>query len=217
MSIASTFRALFTMGKGVVVGLSEETAGQDPITLFTIWYQEATAAGLYLPESAALATATADGRPNARSVLIKSFDERGFVFYTNYESRKADEIAENPRAALSIHWPVLQRQVRIEGTVEKTSEGESSAYFATRSRGSCIGAWASKQSAVLGGRKELVERFDEYRRKFEGDEVPLPPFWGGYRVVPEAIEFWQGRLNRLHDRLLFTRDGDTWRRVRLAP
>lgn len=217
MTIRSTLRALFTAGSSVVRGLSEEAAGLDPFALFERWFREARKAGLYLPESMTLATATPGGRPSARSVLLKSFDERGFVFYTNYESRKGAEIAANPWAALSVHWPFLQRQVRIEGRVERTTEEESVAYFRTRARGSQLGAWASHQSSVLSGRRELEERFEEYRRRFEGAEVTLPPFWGGYRVVPESIEFWQGRVNRLHDRLQFARRGGGWTVTRLAP
>lgn len=217
MTIRSSLRALFTAGRGAVGGLSEESAGVDPFALFGLWFREAKAAGLYLPESMMLATATRDGRPSARSVLLKSFDARGFVFYTNYESRKGEEIAANPRAALAVHWPVLQRQVRIEGSIERTTEEESAAYFRTRPRGSQLGAWASHQSAVLSGRDELEERFEECRRRFEGEEVPLPPFWGGYRLLPDAVEFWQGRLNRLHDRLLFARQPGAWKVTRLSP
>jgi pyridoxamine 5'-phosphate oxidase len=217
MTVRAALRALFTIGKGTVGGLSKETAGTDPIALFAAWYKAARDAELYLPESMMLATATPDGRPSARSVLLKAFDERGFVFYTNYESRKGVEIAENPRAALAVHWPILQRQVLIAGTVEKTTPEESTAYFATRSRGSKLGAWASRQSAVLRGRHELEARFAEYRERFEGRDIPLPPYWGGYRLVPESVEFWQGRLNRLHDRLLFTRADGSWKVIRLSP
>lgn len=218
MSIRSTLRAFFTAGKGVVRGLTEEDAGTDPFALFDRWFGEARQAGLYLPESMALATATADGRPSVRQVLLKAFDDRGFVFYTNYESRKGAEIEENPSAALAVHWPILQRQVRINGAVEKTASEESRAYFDSRPRGSRIGAWASDQSSVLGGREELERKFRETQGRFPaGGEVPLPPFWGGYRVIPETIEFWQGRANRLHDRLRFTRDGDGWTIDRLYP
>lgn len=217
MTLRSTLRAFFTTGKGVVRGLSEQAAGGDPIALFDRWYREAVGAGLYLPETMALATSTADGRPSVRQVLLKAFDERGFVFYTNYDSRKGEEIAENPRVALAVHWPILQRQVRINGTVEKTSEEESSTYFSSRPRGSRIGAWASDQSSVLGGREELEHAFKEVKERFASGDVPLPPFWGGYRVIPETIEFWQGRANRLHDRLRYTRSGDEWTIDRLYP
>lgn len=217
MTLRSTLRALFTTGKGVVRGLTEDEAGTDPIALFDRWFREARDAGLYLPESMAMATATADGHPSVRQVLLKTFDERGFVTYTNYDSRKGLEIAENPVAALAVHWPVLQRQVRINGPAEKTSEEESRVYFASRPRGSRIGAWASNQSAELSSREELEERFRQFQERFRGQEVPLPPFWGGYRVIPETMEFWQGRANRLHDRLRYTRAGDGWRVDRLYP
>jgi pyridoxamine 5'-phosphate oxidase len=217
MSLKSILRAFFTTGKGVVRGLSEEEAGEDPITLFSRWFEEAREAGLYLPESMSLATATADGRPSVRAVLLKAHDHRGFVFYTNYESRKAEEIAENPRAALAVHWPILMRQVRIAGSVEKTSEAESATYFATRPRGSRIGAWASDQSSVLKDRAELERRFREAQQRFGSGDIPLPPFWGGYRLVPDRMEFWQGRANRLHDRLRYRlRDGG-WTVERLYP
>ena len=217
MTLRSTLRALFTGGKGVVRGLTDEGAGPDPFALFDRWYREAREAGLYLPESMALATATADGQPSVRQVLLKAFDERGFVFYTNFDSRKGEEIAENPRGALAVHWPVLQRQVRINGGVEKTTEEESYAYFSSRPRGSQVGAWASDQSSVLGGREELERSFREAQERFSGGDIPLPPFWGGYRVIPETFEFWQGRANRLHDRLRFTRTGGDWTIDRLYP
>ncbi len=217
MTLRSTLRALFTTGKGVVRGLTDEEAGPDPFVLFDRWYREAREAGLYLPESMALATATADGRPSVRQVLLKAFDERGFVFYTNYDSRKGEEIAENPRAALAVHWPILQRQVRINGGVEKTTEEESYAYFSSRPRGSQVGAWASDQSSVLGEREELERSFREAQERFTGGDIPLPPFWGGYRVIPETFEFWQGRANRLHDRLRFTRTDGEWTIDRLYP
>jgi len=217
MSIRATLRAFFTTGKGVVRGLTEADAGTDPLALFDRWFRDARQAGLYLPESMALATAGADGRPSVRQVLLKGFDESGFVFYTNYDSRKGVEIAENPYAALAIHWPILQRQVRIKGPVGKVSPEESEAYFATRPRGSRIGAWASDQSAVLPNRQELERRFRKTQERFGSGEVPLPPFWGGYRVTPETIEFWQGRANRLHDRLRFTRTGAEWTVDRLYP
>lgn len=217
MSLKSTLRALLTLRKGVFAGLDETNVGDDPFRLFSEWYREAREAGLYLPESTSLATATPDGRPSVRLVLLKGHDERGFVFFTNYESRKADELAANPRAALAFHWPILQRQVRIEGTVEKISEEASLAYFRTRPRGSRIGAWASPQSRPIESREELMERVREFGARFGGDDVPLPPFWGGYRVRPERIEFWQGRVNRLHDRFLFERDGTGWSVRRLAP
>jgi pyridoxamine 5'-phosphate oxidase len=217
MTFRSTLRAFFTTGKGVVRGLSEKDAGADPFILFDRWFREAREAGLYLPESMALATSTADGRPSVRQVLLKVSDERGFVFYTNYESRKGAEIEENSRAALAIHWPILQRQVRINGPVEKTSAAESRAYFSSRPRGSRIAAWASDQSSALQDREQLERKYSEAKERFAAGDVPLPPFWGGYRVIPETIEFWQGRANRLHDRLRFTRGGGEWTIDRLYP
>ena len=217
MSLKSTLRTVITAGKGVTAGLPEATAERDPIDLFGEWFEAATESGILLPESMALATCTPDGRPSARMVLLKGFDARGFVFYTNYGSRKAAELTENPHAALVMHWAVLQRQVRIEGTVEKVTEEESAAYFKTRGRGSRIGAWASQQSSVLEERKTLEERVKDYEKQFDGVEVPLPPFWGGFRVAPARIEFWQGRANRLHDRLVFVQSGDGWETMRLYP
>jgi len=217
MSIRTALKALFTTGRSVVRGLTEEEAGDDPIALFGNWFDEAHDAGIYLPQSMALATATAEGRPSVRQVLLKSFDGRGFVFYTNYDSRKGDEIAANPHAALAVHWPILHRQVRINGPVERTTLEESRAYFETRPRGSRIGAWASDQSSVLGSREELERRFREVQERFAGGDVPLPEFWGGYRVFPEVMEFWQGRANRLHDRLRYTRSGVGWTIDRLYP
>jgi len=217
MSLRSTLRALLTLRKGVFTGLNEGSVGTDPFRLFDEWYREAREAGLYLPEAMTLATADADGAPSARLVLLKRHDARGFVFFTNYESRKAAELDANPRAALAIHWPILQRQVRIEGTVERITADESYDYFRTRPRGSRIGAWASPQSRVISERSELEARVAEYDAKYPGEEIPLPPYWGGFRVRPETIEFWQGRANRLHDRFRFTRDGDGWAVDRLAP
>ena len=217
MSIRATLRAFFTTGKGVVRGLTEEEAGKDPFALFDRWFRDARQAGLYLPESIAVATSTADGKPSVRQLLLKAFDDRGFVFYTNYDSRKGAEIEENPFAALAVHWPILQRQVRINGTVEKTSAEESRAYFDSRPRGSRIGAWASDQSSVVGSRNELERKFKETQERFPSGDVPLPPFWGGYRLIPETIEFWQGRVNRMHDRLRFTRASDGWTIDRLCP
>lgn len=191
----------------------------DPVAQFARWLAEARAAGLHEPEAAALATATPDGRPSVRMVLLRRFDERGFCFFTNRESRKGVELAANPRAALALHWhPPLQRQVRIEGAVEPLADAESYAYFATRPRASRLGAWASPQSRPLADRSALEQRVAEVERRFAGvAEPPLPPFWGGYRLVPDAIELWQGRQSRLHDRARYERHGDVWRRVRLAP
>jgi pyridoxamine 5'-phosphate oxidase len=193
------------------------TAADDPIVFFETGFAEARAAGLYLPESMTVATATGDGAPSARMMLLKGVDPRGFVFFTNYGSRKGSELLANPRAALVFHWPILQRQVRVEGSVSRLSPAESEAYFRTRPRASRIGAWASRQSAELPSRAELDRRVREREQRFAGQEVPLPPFWGGYRLTPLVIEFWQGRVNRLHDRLRYTRTGSGWAVTRLYP
>lgn len=217
MALWPTIRALFTAGKGVFGGLSEEGAGDDPLVLFRSWFQEATGSGVYLPESMALGTATPDGYPSVRMVLLKGYDERGFVFFTNYGSRKADELEANPKATLLFHWAILQRQVRMEGSVQRIAREESEAYFRSRPRGSQIGAWASTQSETLATRQELEELVQKYEAEFKGREVPLPPFWGGYRLDPSSMEFWQGRASRLHDRIKFVRDERGWQRLRLYP
>jgi pyridoxamine 5'-phosphate oxidase len=217
MSLWSTIRAFFTAGKAVMAGLTEEAAGTEPLPLFRRWYGEAERSGIFLPESMALATATLEGKPSVRFLLLKAFDERGFVFYTNYGSRKAAELETNPEATLIFHWAILQRQVRLEGTVSRVTQAESEAYFRSRARGSQIGAWASAQSEILDSRRVLEDRVKAYEAEFRGKEVPLPPFWGGYRLAPRTIEFWQGRANRLHDRIRFIREGDGWTRVRLYP
>jgi pyridoxamine 5'-phosphate oxidase len=189
----------------------------DPLDLFHRWFDQAREHGIELPESVALATATPDGRPSVRMVLLKDADRRGFTFFTNYESRKSGELEANPHAALCFHWKELDRQVRIAGTVQRVSEGESRDYFVTRPEGSRLGAWASDQSRPLASRSELEARVAEVRERFGGQEIPLPPFWGGYRIAPERMEFWQGRQDRLHDRIAFDRDGNGWRAIRLYP
>lgn len=166
---------------------------------------------------AALATADRSGKPSVRMVLLRGVDQRGFVFHTNYSSRKASQLAENPHAALCIHWPALEEQIRIEGRVERLSGEESDEYFDSRPRGSQLGAWASKQSAPLVSRETLELEYRETERRYEGQPVPRPPFWGGFRLIPERIEFWFGRPDRLHDRLLYLRDGDDWKIERLYP
>lgn len=217
MSLKSSLRTIVTLGKGVVKGIPEADDGRDPIELFQEWFHAARESGILLPESMALATATPDGAPSVRMVLLKGVDERGFVFYTNYGSRKADELEANPNAALCFHWAVLERQVRIEGRVERVSEEESTRYFMTRARGSRVGAWASKQSRPLPSRQELEQRVRAFDEKYPGNDVPLPPFWGGYLLRPGRIEFWQGKADRLHDRLAFQREGDGWAARRLYP
>lgn len=197
--------------------LNGESADPDPISQFAHWFEQALTAELMDPNAMALATATSDGVPSARIVLLKGFDERGFRFYTNYDSRKGGELAENPRAALCIYWRALSRQVRVEGTVEKLTRKESGNYFRQRPRPSQIGAWASDQSERVDSREALDERFERYRREFEGEEVPLPDRWGGYVLNPVSIEFWQGREKRMHDRLLYRREESGWEIIRLAP
>jgi pyridoxamine 5'-phosphate oxidase len=217
MSFRSFLRSIRTAGRGVLVGLPEAATDSNPFELFGVWLAAARESGMIEPTAMTLATATADGAPSARMVLLKGFDERGFVFYTNYESRKAIEISENDRVSLVFYWPVLLRQVTVEGQVQKVSREESAAYFATRSRGSQLGAWASHQSRPLGSREELVACVEEMKERFRDRDVELPPFWGGYRVVPQRIHFWQGRSDRLHDRIMFERDGDGWVGTRLNP
>jgi pyridoxamine 5'-phosphate oxidase len=199
------------------VGLSEADLDADPVLQFQNWYQAAIGTGIPEPNAMSLATVAADGQPSLRTVLLKLYDERGFVFFTNYESRKATEMAGNPRVALLFPWVALARQVNIVGKVEKISTAESLRYFATRPRGSQIGAWASHQSQVITSRSLLEMKVDEMRRRFGDGEIPLPGFWGGYRVVPQSIEFWQGRESRLHDRFCYTRQGGAWTLSRLAP
>jgi len=189
----------------------------DPMDLFAEWFREAEDAGVEVPETMMLATADSDGAPSARMVLLKGADEEGFVFYSGYVSRKAGELEQNPLAALVFYWRPLGKQVRVEGRVERVSEAESAAYFATRPRGSQIAAWASQQSKPLAGREDLVRRYAELEREYEGRDVPLPPHWGGFRLRPEAIEFWQHRDNRLHDRILYTRAREGWRSELLSP
>ena len=217
MSIKSSIKTVLTLGQGIAGGIPDADELGDPVDLFGKWFDAARESGILLPESVALATATPEGLPSVRMVLLKGVDARGFVFFTNYASRKSTEIEENPNAALCFHWAVHHRQVRVSGAVERITEDESRAYFATRDRGSRVGAWASKQSQALGERKELEERTRQVQERFSGGDVPLPPFWGGYRIAPTTIEFWQGRADRLHDRLVFTRSEGGWSTARLYP
>jgi pyridoxamine 5'-phosphate oxidase len=198
--------------------VEERDLDPDPIRQLDAWLAEAAAAGLVFPEAAALATADAAGRPSARMVLLKGVDEQGLCFYTNRESRKARELAANPYAALVLYWQPLDRQVRVEGRVEQLDDEASLAYFRQRPLGSRLAAWASPQSQPIADREELERRYAEAESRFAGEaEVPLPPFWGGYRIVPDVVELWHGRQNRLHDRIRYDRAGDAWRRARLAP
>jgi pyridoxamine 5'-phosphate oxidase len=196
-------------------GLSEDELTGSPFELFQRWYDEA--ASLIEPNAMVVATTSADGQPSARMVLLKGLSEEGFVFFTSLGSRKGQELAANPRAALLFPWHPLERQVRIEGSVETLAEAEVAAYFATRPRGAQLGAWASHQSRPVSGRAELETAYTEAEDMFLDADVTVPPEWGGYRVRPERIEFWQGRTSRMHDRIVYERDGDQWRTQRLAP
>ena len=217
MSLKSSIKTVLTLGKGVAGGIPEAAEDADPIELFQSWFEAARESGILLPESVALATATPDGLPSVRMVLLKDSDASGFVFFTNYGSRKAEELDSNPHAALCFHWAVHHRQVRVAGTVSRLTEEESLEYFRTRDRASQVGAWASKQSQPIAERTELEQRVRQIKEKFAGEDVPLPPFWGGYRIVPTTIEFWQGRADRLHDRLVFSRSDGGWSTRRLYP
>jgi pyridoxamine 5'-phosphate oxidase len=198
-------------------GLRKAELDPDPIRQFAGWFHEAVDAEFSDANSMSLATATPDGVPFVRTVLLKGVDERGFTFFTNYESAKGRQLAANPRASLLFFWAELERQVSIRGRVVKTSPEESGAYFKSRPLGSRLGAWVSKQSEIVASRDALEKRLEEVSKKY-GEDVPLPPHWGGFRVAPDAIEFWQGRPNRLHDRMLYTRSADgTWSIARLAP
>ena len=198
--------------------LDEAGVARDPVEQFGRWFDEARAANIPEPNAMTLATVAASGMPSARIVLLKSLDARGFAFYTNYDSRKGRELAENPGAALCFFWQPLERQVRVEGVVEKVGREESEAYFNSRPRQAQIGAWVSQQSRPVTSRAELERLEAELQKRFEGWPVPLPEYWGGYRLVPHAVEFWQGRPSRLHDRLLYTRSAQgAWTIQRLSP
>ena len=197
--------------------LSESDINPNPVIQFKKWFDQANSAQLPEPNAMTLATARPDGQPSARMVLLKDFDHRGFVFFTNYNSNKGQELAANPQAALVFWWAELERQVRIVGTVEKISPQQSDSYFEMRPPSSRLGAWASNQSEVIVGREILEQQLQEFQSKYENQEIPRPPHWGGYRVIPTAIEFWQGRPSRLHDRFLYTRRGNHWEIQRLSP
>ena len=209
MRAPTGFHAARTLDRGAL--------DDDPVEQFRRWLDEAAEAGVPLPNAMALATAGAGGRPTVRHVLLRGVDARGFTFFTNRESRKGRDLAENPQAALVFLWKELDRQVEIEGRVEPTSDEGSDAYFSGRPRGAQLGAWASPQSAVIAGREELLRGVAGAEARFAGVEVARPPYWGGFRVVPDRIEFWQGHEHRLHDRFAYTRVDEAWRIDRLAP
>ncbi|MDP2885486.1 MAG: pyridoxamine 5'-phosphate oxidase [Ignavibacteria bacterium] len=197
--------------------LSESDVDLNPLLQFHRWFEEALGSQLLEPNAMVLATATADGKPSARVVLLKGYDERGFVFYTNYEGRKSSELLQNPYAALLFYWGELERQVRLEGAVEKTSRQESEDYFKTRPLESQLGGLASRQSSVIPSRSDLEQKVSDLKKLYENREIPVPPFWGGFRLQPQVFEFWQGRENRLHDRIRYSLQGGVWAIERLSP
>lgn len=197
--------------------LNEETAKGNPFEQFEIWLNEAIAKGANEPNAMVLTTADAEGKPSARIVLLRGYDKNGFVFFTNYNSQKARNLAENPQGSLLFYWAKLERQIRIEGAISKTSRRLSKDYFSTRPRESQIGAWASDQSSKIASRRELEEKIVELENKFAGKDVPCPDFWGGYILKPKSFEFWQGRKSRLHDRLRYIKSKSAWKIERLSP
>lgn len=217
MTLFEKLRCLFTFGQGVALPLPPIDDNADPNSLFKLWFEEANKSGILLPEAMSVSSVSANGQPSCRMVLLKEFNQDGFVFYTNYASRKSHELSDNDKVALLFHWNVLQRQIRIEGCVEKVSSEQSAKYFHSRDRGSQIGAWASKQSHKVQTDTELAESVAYYTQKFAGQEVPLPEFWGGWRVKPSYLEFWQGRASRLHDRVCFEKDEQGWNNFKLQP
>ncbi|WP_223789199.1 pyridoxamine 5'-phosphate oxidase [Marinicella meishanensis] len=198
-------------------GLSRKDLKRDPLAQFSLWFEQARTAEIKEVNAMCLATVRPDGMPQVRTVLLKIFDQQGFVFFTNYRSAKANELADNPQASVLFPWYDLERQVRISGPVEKISKQESFKYFTSRPRGSQLGAWISEQSQVISGRSVLQTMLRQMKEKFKAGTIPLPDAWGGYRIKPVSYEFWQGRANRLHDRFLYQQDGDEWRIDRLAP
>jgi pyridoxamine 5'-phosphate oxidase len=197
--------------------LDEKDVHKNPVIQFSKWFTEAVDAKVNEPNAMTVCTATLDGKPSARILLLRNFDDDGFVFYTNYQSRKGEEIDKNPNAALLFFWPELERQIRIEGILSKQNSEDSDMYFKSRPRTSKLGAWTSAQSKVLASRKVLDEEYEKLSKKFPGEEIPRPEHWGGYILKPFSVEFWQGRPSRLHDRILYTKENDAWKIERLAP
>lgn len=217
MTLFEKLRCLFTFGQGVALPLPPIDENADPFSLFTLWFDDANKSGVLLPEAMSVSSVSQDGQPSCRMVLLKEFNQDGFIFYTNYSSRKSQELNKNDKIALLFHWNVLQRQIRIEGCVEKVSAEQSAKYFHSRDRGSQIGAWASKQSSEIQTDTELADSVTYYTKKFAGKAVPLPEFWGGWRIKPNYIEFWQGRASRLHDRVCFKQHNNQWQNFKLQP
>lgn len=197
--------------------LDQKDVLENPFEQFSVWFEESMHSNLPEPNAMILATATKDGKPSVRALLLKGFDEKGFIFYTNYESRKGRELTENKNASILFFWPEIERQIRIEGRVEKISQAESKRYFDTRPYKSRIGAWASNQSEEIESRFVIVKKFLKYFIKFHSKEIPLPPYWGGYILIPDTFEFWQGRANRLHDRVMYRLIDEKWKIKRLSP
>jgi pyridoxamine 5'-phosphate oxidase len=198
-------------------GLLESDVDKDPFRQFSLWFEQASNAGIMEPNAMSHATVSPDGQPSMRVVLLKGVDDKGFIFFTNYESRKGKDIELNPKSSLLFFWGELERQVRIEGTIEKISQESSKAYFDSRPEGSRIGAWSSNQSEVVASRDVLEARFDENMSRFAGKDIPMPDYWGGYRLVPTMLEFWQGRGSRMHDRIRYRLVDNTWLIDRLSP